>query len=90
MTLHSTGTTKERVVEDGSYIGGFNEATPNARVAHAQVAHYVSPWYLFPGTKGVAMTDLVSADLLAIVEAADPQVTVEKPVDTTCGTLGFN
>lgn len=48
--LHSTGTTKEFVVENGSYIGGFYEATPNARMAHAQVAQYVSLWYLFPAT----------------------------------------
>ncbi len=49
--LHSTGTTKEFVVENGSYIGGFYEATPNARMAHAQVAQYVSLWYLFPATR---------------------------------------
>lgn len=81
--------TNALVVEDDSYLGGFYEATPNARVAHAQVAQYAGPWYAFPGTEGVAVTDIIAADLLRIVEGADPRDTMTDLADTTRAMLGF-
>jgi len=82
--------TNALVVEDESYLGGFYEANPNARVAHEQVARYAGPWYAYPGTEGVAVTDLIAADLLEIIEGADPRETIEALADTVRGMLRFD
>ncbi|WP_121062323.1 extracellular solute-binding protein [Chachezhania antarctica] len=82
--------TNALVVEDESYLGDFYAENPNARVAHEQVARYAGPWYAYPGAEGVAVTDVIAADLLNVVEGADPRETVEELADTTRGMLGFN
>lgn len=78
------------VVEDGSYLGKFYETNGNARVAHEQVARFAGPWYSYPGTEGVAVTDLIAADLVAITEGAEPEATIKDLADTLSGMLGFN
>ncbi|QPM90985.1 extracellular solute-binding protein [Pseudooceanicola algae] len=82
--------TNALVVEDESYLGAFYETNPNARVAHAQVARYAGPWYAYPGAEGVAVTDVIAADLLEIVDGADPRATIEELADTTRSMLGFD
>ncbi|MBT0958431.1 extracellular solute-binding protein [Alphaproteobacteria bacterium KMM 3653] len=82
--------TNALVVEDASYLGDFYAQNPNARVAHAQVAQYAGPWYAYPGAEGVAVTDVIAADLLGVVEGADPREAVENLAETTRSMLGFN
>jgi multiple sugar transport system substrate-binding protein len=81
--------TNALVVDDDSYLGDFYAENPNARVAHAQVAQYAGPWYAYPGAEGVAVTDVIAADLLGVVEGADPRKTVEDLAETTRSMLGF-
>ncbi len=42
----------------------------------SQVAAYSGPWYAYPGTVGVAVTDLIGAALVDIVSGASRDETV--------------
>jgi multiple sugar transport system substrate-binding protein len=70
--------TNELVLKDKSYLGEFYARNENSRRAHAQVAAYSGPWYAYPGAEGVAVTDLIGAALVDIVEGADPETTIKK------------
>ncbi len=77
------------VLEDDSYLGAFYEANRNARVAHRQVANHAGPWYAYPGSEGVAVTDLIGAALVEISEGAEPKATIEALAETVRGKLGM-
>ncbi|NCO21085.1 MAG: hypothetical protein GW905_03520, partial [Rhodobacterales bacterium] len=62
----------------------------NARVAHAQVAQYAGPWYAFPGSDGVAVTDLIAAAMVEVSEGADPETRVRDLAETLRARLGMN
>ncbi len=72
----------EIVLTDDAYLGAFYAANPNAKVAHAQVAAHAGPWYAYPGSEGVAVTDLIAAALVEVAEGADPETTVSELADT--------
>lgn len=74
--------TNEIVLKDESYLGAFYEANANAKVAHAQVAAHAGPWYSYPGSEGVAVTDLIAAALVEVTEGADPKTRIEELADT--------
>ena len=69
--------TNELVLKDKSYLGEFYARNENSRRAHAQVAAYSGPWYAYPGAEGVAVTDLIGAALVDIVEGAEPEATIK-------------
>lgn len=73
--------TNELVLKDRSYLGDFYARNENARRAHAQVAAYSGPWYAYPGAEGVAVTDLIGATLVDIIEGADPEAAIRKVAD---------
>lgn len=81
--------TNALVVEDEAYLGSFYAENENARVAHSQVAQYAGPWYSYPGTEGVAVTDLIAADLVEIIDGADPRETIEALAETLRSMLNF-
>lgn len=78
------------VLEDESYLGDYYAANENARIAHAQVAQYAGPWYAFPGSDGVAVTDLIAAAMVEVSEGADPEATVQELADMLRDQLGMN
>jgi len=69
------------VLEDDAYLGAYYAANENARVAHAQVAEYAGPWYAYPGTEGVAVTDLIAAALVEVTEGAEVEGTISALAD---------
>ena len=69
------------VLQDESYLGAFYANNPNAKRAHAQVASYAGPWYAYPGAEGVAVTDLIAAALVEVVEGADPDTKINEVAD---------
>ncbi len=73
--------TNELVLKDKSYLGEFYARNENSRRAHAQVAAYSGPWYAYPGAEGVAVTDLIGAALVDIIEGADAESTIKKLAD---------
>ena len=77
------------VLEDDAYLGDFYAANENARVAHAQVAQYAGPWYAYPGSEGVAVTDLIAAALEDITLGADVDETIDTLADTLRLQLGM-
>lgn len=77
------------VLEDEAYLGAYYAANENARVAHAQVAQYAGPWYAFPGSEGVAVTDLIAAAMVEVTEGADVEATVTALADTLRLQLGM-
>ena len=78
------------VLEDDSYLGDFYAANPNAKVAHAQVAAHAGPWYSYPGSEGVAVTDLIGAALVDVTDGgADPAKTVKALAETVRAKLGM-
>ncbi|MHC5656193.1 ABC transporter substrate-binding protein [Stappia sp.] len=77
------------VIEDKAYLGSFYEKNPNALVAHTQIANYAGPWYAYPGTEGVAVTDLISAALVEVTEGADPEATIKELAETLRVQLGM-
>ena len=77
------------VLEDEAYLGAFYAENENARVAHAQVAEYAGPWYAFPGSEGVAVTDTIAAALEDIASGAEVEPTVTGLADTLRGELGM-
>ena len=70
--------TNALVLEDDQYLGEFYAKNENAKRAHAQVAAYAGPWYSYPGDEGVAVTDLIAAGLVEIIDGADPQAKIEE------------
>lgn len=78
------------VLEDEAYLGAYYAANENARVAHAQVAQYAGPWYAFPGSEGVAVTDLIAAAMVEVTEGADVEATVSELADTLRLQLGMD
>ena len=70
--------TNELVLKDKSYLGEFYARNENSRRAHAQVAAYSGPWYAYPGAEGVAVTDLIGAALVDVIEGADPEDRIKK------------
>lgn len=78
------------VVEDEAYLGAYYAENENARVAHAQVAAYAGPWFAFPGSEGVAVTDLIAATMVEVSEGADPETEVRALADTLRDRLGMN
>lgn len=80
----------ELVLEDEAYLGAYYAANENARVAHAQVAQYAGPWYAFPGSEGVAVTDLIAAAMVEVTEGADIEATVNELADTLRIQLGMD
>jgi len=78
------------VLEDKAYLGAYYAENENARVAHAQVAQYAGPWYAFPGSDGVAVTDLIAAAMVEVSEGADPETRVRDLAETLRARLGMN
>ncbi len=82
--------TNALVLEDAAYLGEFYAGNQNARVAHAQVAAHAGPWYAYPGSEGVAVTDLIAAALVEVAdEGADPEATVKELANTVRAKLGM-
>lgn len=77
------------VLEDAKYLGDFYANNENSRRAHAQVAAHSGPWYAYPGAEGVAVTDLIGAALVEIVEGADPAATIKAVADDVRAKLGM-
>jgi multiple sugar transport system substrate-binding protein len=77
------------VLEDETYLGAFYAENENARVAHAQVAQYAGPWYAFPGSEGVAVTDLIAAALEDVADGAEVEATVSDLAETLRIQLGM-
>lgn len=78
------------VLEDEAYLGTYYATNENARIAHAQVAQYAGPWYAFPGSEGVAVTDLIAAAMVEVTEGADVEATVTELADTLRLQLGMD
>ena len=78
------------VLDDESYLGAYYEANPNAKVGHAQVAAHAGPWYAYPGSEGVAVTDLIGAALVELSEGAEVEPTLNELADTVRMQLGMN
>ena len=78
------------VLEDEQYLGAYYAADENARVAHAQVAAHAGPWYAYPGSEGVAVTDLIAASLVEVTEGAPVEETIAALAETVRGRLGMN
>lgn len=77
------------VLDDESYLGDYYANNANAKVAHAQVAAHAGPWYAYPGSEGVAVTDLIAAALVELTEGADVKGTVTELADTLRDQLGM-
>lgn len=82
--------TNSIVLEDESYLGGYYESNPQAKVAHEQVAAHAGPWYAYPGAEGVAVTDLIAASLVEVAEGADPEPTIKALAETVRDRLDMN
>ncbi len=77
------------VLEDAAYLGAYYAAHENARVAHGQVARYAGPWYAFPGSEGVAVTDLIAAALEDVSGGAPVDATIDDLAETLRMHLGM-
>lgn len=76
------------VLEDDAYLGSFYAGNENAKVAHAQVAAHAGPWYAYPGSEGVAVTDLIAAALVDVADGgADPEKTIKELAENLRGKL---
>lgn len=78
------------VINDEAYLGAYYAADENARVAHTQVANFAGPWYSYPGSEGVAVTDLIAAALVEVTEGADADTTISELADTLRLQLQMN
>lgn len=78
------------VIEDDAYLGNYYAQNENARVAHTQVAQFAGPWYAFPGSEGVAVTDLIAAALVEVSEGAVVEPTINELADTLRLQLGMD
>lgn len=81
--------TNALVLEDKKYLGEFYANNENSRIAHAQVAAYSGPWYAYPGTEGVAVTDLIGAALVDIVSGASPEERIKELANDVRAKLGM-
>ena len=77
------------VLEDAQYLGDFYATNQNAKRAHAQVSAYAGPWYSYPGDEGVAVTDMIAAGLVEVIDGADPQATIKQLASDVSAKLGF-
>jgi multiple sugar transport system substrate-binding protein len=77
------------VLEDKRYLGEFYAKNENSRKAHAQVAAYSGPWYAYPGAEGVAVTDLIAAGLVEVIEGADPEAKMHAVAEDVRSKLGL-
>lgn len=77
------------VLDDAAYLGAYYAANDNARVAHAQVARHAGPWFAFPGSEGVAVTDLIAAALEDVSGGAAVDGTIDELADTLRARLGM-
>lgn len=77
------------VLDDANYLGDYYAKNVNAKVAHAQVAAHAGPWYAYPGSEGVAVTDLIAAALVELSEGADAEETVSELAETLRSKLGM-
>ncbi|PLW78557.1 ABC transporter substrate-binding protein [Cohaesibacter celericrescens] len=77
------------VLEDESYLGAFYSANPNAKRAHAQVSSFAGPWYSYPGTEGVAVTDLIAAGIVEVIDGSDPAETIKAVAKDVSSKLGM-
>lgn len=81
--------TNALVLKDKKYLGEFYANNENSRTAHAQVAAYSGPWYAYPGTEGVAVTDLIGAALVDIVSGASPEEKIKELANDVRAKLGM-
>ena len=81
--------TNALVLKDNKYLGDFYANNENSRIAHAQVAAYSGPWYAYPGTEGVAVTDLIGAALVDIVSGASPEEKIKELANDVRAKLGM-
>lgn len=81
--------TNALVLKDKKYLGEFYANNGNSRTAHAQVAAYSGPWYAYPGTEGVAVTDLIGAALVDIVSGASPEEKIKELANDVRAKLGM-
>lgn len=81
--------TNALVLKDKKYLGDFYANNENSRIAHAQVAAYSGPWYAYPGTEGVAVTDLIGAALVDIVSGASPEEKIKELANDVRAKLGM-
>lgn len=79
--------TNALVLKDEKYLGGFYAKNENSRVAHAQVAAYSGPWYAYPGAEGVAVTDLIGAAIVEVIDGASPEAKIKDLAKTVRGKL---
>lgn len=78
------------VLDDDSYLGAYYEANPNAIAGHKQVAAHAGPWFAYPGSEGVAVTDLIAAALVELTEGADVETTISDLAETVRDKLDMN
>ncbi len=81
--------TNALVLKDKKYLVEFYANNENSRTAHAQVAAYSGPWYAYPGTEGVAVTDLIGAALVDIVSGASPEEKIKELANDVRAKLGM-
>ena len=53
------------------------------------MAAYSGPWYAYPGTEGVAVTDLIGAALVDIVSGASPEEKIKELANDVRAKLGM-
>lgn len=68
----------------------YYEENPNAIPAHAQVAAHAGPWFAYPGSEGVAVTDLIGAALVNLTDGADVEETISDLAETVRDRLDMN
>jgi len=92
IVVHNSGyaPTNSIVLKDAKYLSEFYANNENSRVAHAQVAAYAGPWYAYPGSEGVAVTDLIGAALVEVVSGSDPAETIKKLAVKVRSKLNMN
>ncbi len=68
----------------------YYEQNPNAIPAHEQVAEHAGPWFAYPGSEGVAVTDLIAAALVNLTDGADVDETINDLAETVRDRLDMN
>ena len=77
------------VLQDESYLGDFYAKNQNAKRAHAQVSAHAGPWYSYPGAEGVAVTDVIAAGLVEVIDGADAEETIKSVAKDVSSKLGM-
>ena len=77
------------VLQDDTYLGDFYAKNQNAKRAHAQVSAFAGPWYSYPGSEGVAVTDMIAAGLVDVIDGADAEKTIKQVASDVSEKLGF-